>query len=172
MSAILIANAPNYDKKQALKGLSDPFCQDDFEKDVKKRNPDGSISEGTLSMCFSAPTSIKNCTEAQTADGILKRSIELKKPLTKKYAEYGAKTLHTAVPLMKKGTTVHLRKGFNVFLVVVLTSDYYFRTVDGMPLHSWDYRVIKHVSYKYAMRKTFCENATKLKPVDPALMML
>ena len=172
MSTILIANAPNYDRKQALKGLSDPFCQEDFEKDVKKRNPDGSISEGIISMCFSAPASIKTCTEAETVAGILKRSTDLKKPLSKEYAKYGAKTLHTAVPIMKKGIIVHIRKGVNVFLIVVLTSDYYFRLVDGMPLHSWDYRVIEHVSYKYAVRKTFCKNATKLKHVDPALMML
>jgi len=142
-----------------------------FEKNVSKRNPDGTPIEGSIVVHFSITQDIRTLTIGDLLTNIYNACNEADKSM------YKIKQPKNMYEHLHPGLIVALKKGKSLYAWAEITSSYYYTPNSGFmtPVykdwaHRWDYKILRMANETESERhegwmKTFHMNTIEI-PVD------
>ena len=137
--------------------------QNVFEKNVSKRNPDGTPIEGSIVIHFSITQDIRTLTTGDLLTNIYNACNEADKSM------YKLKQPKDMYEHLRPGLIIALKKGKSLYAWAEITSPYYYIS-DTKWAHRWDYKILRMANETESERhegwmKTFHMNTIEI-PAD------
>ena len=137
--------------------------QNVFEKNVSKRNPDGTPIEGSIVVHFGITKDIRTLTEGNLHLNIFNATDE------EGMTMYKVKQPKDMYEHLRPGLIIALKKGKSLYAWAEITSPYYYIS-DTKWAHRWDYKILRMANETESERhegwmKTFHMNTIEI-PAD------